>query len=145
MPYSLLNHIRPVIIHAFLIRLFQSSAVVLFITLAWAKSQPEKPSAAKKMGSAVASGLQDSVVGPRAAAAQPPMAASMFADMDAASNLASQPHWLVGFGSGPTWLSGIPGAVLFYILGAVWLLLPDRYFMGGVSGQVSRWTRYVIK
>lgn len=55
--------------------------------------------------------------------------------------------WIYGegmggiFGSGPTWLSGTPGAVLFYILGAVWLLLSDRYW---ASGQVSRWTRYVM-
>ncbi len=215
MPYSLLNYISPVIIHTFLIRLFQSSAVVLFIILAWAalKSRPEKPSAAHEKGSAPYPqgykilwwGLGLLWVFDGLLQAQPPMATSMFVDMDVASNLANQPHWLVGllgagiqlwtnhqisssvfavliqiligagilagrgkrlgrsalyvsigwsvivwiygeglggiFGSGPTWLSGTPGAVLFYILGAVWLLLPDRYW---VSGQVSRWTRYVM-
>jgi hypothetical protein len=57
----------------------------------------------------------------------------------------SIPVWIYGEGLGDvftgkaSWLLGSPGAVVFYVLGAVWLLLPPRFWQ---SGQISRWTRY---
>ncbi len=217
MPYSLLKYISPAIIHTFFVTLFQSTGIILLVILLslvlWPRPSQRGLTADRTDESRpYPSGyyilywgmgilwLLDGLL-----QAQPPMATSMFVDMDVASNLAHQPHWLVAllgagiqlwtnhqigsavlavliqvgigvgilagrgrtlgrvslyvalgwsvvvwiygeglgglFGSSPTWLSGTPGAVLLYMLGAVWLLLPARYWL---SGQVARWTRWSL-
>ena len=217
MPYSLLKYISPAIIHTFFVSLFQATGIILLVILltlaVWPRSgQHGNTERGPGDSRPYPSGyyilywgmgvlwLLDGLL-----QAQPPMATSMFVDMDVASNLANQPHWLVAllgagiqlwtnhqigsavfavliqvgigvgilagrgrtvgrvslyvalvwsavvwiygeglgglFGSSPTWLSGTPGAVLLYMLGAVWLLLPARYWL---SGQVARWTRWSL-
>ena len=218
MPFSLLNQINPVTLHVFYVSLLKVMgigllAVVLGGIWSWRRSGRQNASQARHLeimrlgypkGYHILSwGLGLLWIIDGLLQAQPPMATSMFVDMDVAANLSSQPHWLVvllgagiqawtthqitsavfsviiqvfiglaillgaerrlgriglyvslvwsipvwiyGEGLGDvftgkaSWLLGSPGAVVFYVLGAVWLLLPPRFWK---SGQVSRWTRY---
>ncbi len=223
MPYSLLDHINPVTLHVFYVSLFQVTGVLLLLVLLgwfWTRMQYRVNGESPK--SHGEDSLNQSAEYPKGyrilwwglgllwlidglLQAQPPMATSMFVDMDVATNVSSQPHWLIVllgagiqawtshqiasaifavliqifigmaillgyrrrlgriglyvsliwsipvwiygeglgnlFASGASWLTGTPGAVVFYILGAIWLLLPPRYWQ---SRQVGRWTRYIM-
>ncbi len=217
MPYSLLDYINPVTIHIFYVRLLQWTTILMIIVLViltiWRLKKSnikstvlDKPVALYPRGYSVLWwGIGILWVIDGLLQAQPPMATSMFVDMDVATNVAGQPHWLltilgagiqawtdhqitsaviavliqvfigvgillgyrrrlgrialytslvwsipvwiygegVGdlFASGASWLTGSPGAVVFYITGAVWLLLPVRYWN---TGKIAQWTRYGI-
>lgn len=223
MPYSLLNYINPVTIHTFYVSLFQATGVILLMVLVgvgirhMVRKNPDHPGTTEDNRA-----LKESPQYPRGynilwwglgilwlidglLQAQPPMATSMFVDMDVATNVTGQPHWLlvllgagiqawtdhqiasavfavliqmfigVGillgyrrplgrialyvsllwsipvwiygeglgnlFASGASWLTGTPGAVIFYITGAIWLLLPPKYW---TSGKIAEWTRYLM-
>jgi hypothetical protein len=221
MPYSLLNQINPVTLHVFYVSLLKVMGVGLLVFLlgeVWFWKRSGSREASSPVDSSETSvfeyppgyrvlwwglGLLWLIDG--LLQAQPAMATSMFVDMDVASNLSSQPHWLVSllgdgiqlwtnhpmtsaifsvviqvgiglamllgagrrwgfiglyvslvwslpvwiYGEGlgdvltgkASWLLGSPGAVVFYVLGAVALLLPIRFWQ---SGQVLRWTRYMV-
>ncbi len=221
MPYSLLDHINPVTLHVFYVSLFQVTGVLLLLTLLgwffWRVQYGihENLSSDDRLGNRNRDyprgyrilwwglGLLWLIDG--LLQAQPPMATSMFVDMDVAVNMHSQPHWLIvllgagiqlwtthqiasaifsvliqvfigvgmllGYGrrlgrialyvslawgipvwiygeglgnlfaSGASWLTGTPGAVVFYILGAIGLLLPVKFWQ---SGQIRRYSGYAM-
>ncbi|WP_053960021.1 sulfocyanin-like copper-binding protein [Sulfobacillus thermosulfidooxidans] len=223
MPYSLLNYINPVTIHTFYVSLFQATGVILLLVLLGVGIRHMVRKNPNNLGSETENAaVKDSPQYPRGynilwwglgilwlidglLQAQPPMATSMFVDMDVATNVTGQPHWLlvllgagiqawtdhqiasavfavliqmfigVGillgyrrplgrialyvsllwsipvwiygeglgnlFASGASWLTGTPGAVIFYITGAIWLLLPPKYW---TSGKIAEWTRYLM-